>query len=180
MVVLQCNTAYPCPPEKVGLNVLAEMRERFGCRVGLSDHSGTIFPGLAAAALGATMVEVHVTFSRQSFGPDVPASLTAEELAELVRGVRLIETALANPIDKDAEARAMAPMRALFTKSVVARTSLGAGHVLTADDLVAKKPGTGIPWARVGDLLGRQLARDLEVDQLLDEDDLMPILEPTT
>lgn len=178
VVLLQCNTAYPCPPEKIGLNVLAEMRERFGCPVGLSDHSGTIFPGLAAVALGASVLEVHVTFSRSSFGPDVPASLTGDELAELVRGVRFLGTALAHPIDKDAEAEAMAPMRALFTKSVVARHDLPAGHVLTGDDLAAKKPGTGIPSARLPELVGRRLARPVAADELLSDDDLLPAEVP--
>lgn len=173
VTVLQCNTAYPCPPEKVGLNILGEMRARFDCPVGLSDHSGTIFPGLAAVALGARMLEVHVTFSRRAFGPDVAASITGDELAELVRGVRFLEKALTNPIEKDAEAARMEPMRALFTKSVVARRSLDAGHVLTADDLIAKKPGTGIPSARLHELVGLRLAHRVAIDQLLADEDLI-------
>ena len=82
--VLQCTSSYPCPPEKVGLNVLSLFRDRYGCPVGLSDHSGTIYPGLAAAALGAEVIEVHVTLSREMFGPDVPVSLTPAELKQLV------------------------------------------------------------------------------------------------
>ena len=70
VVVLQCTTAYPCQPEEVGLNMLQVYRERYGCAVGLSDHSGTIYPGLAAATLGADVLEVHVTLSREMFGPD--------------------------------------------------------------------------------------------------------------
>ena len=80
LAVLQCTTAYPCPPERIGLNMIPFFRERYKCFVGLSDHSGTIYPGIAAAAIGVDVVEVHVTMSRGMFGPDVPASVTMEEL----------------------------------------------------------------------------------------------------
>src|SRR5262245_22931627 len=86
--VFQCTTAYPCPPEKIGLNQLAVFRQRYGCWVGLSDHSGTIYPGLAGAALGMDLLEVHVTLSREMFGPDVIASVTTAELKQLMEGVR--------------------------------------------------------------------------------------------
>ncbi len=172
VTVLQCNSAYPCPPEKIGLNVLGEITRRLGCPAGLSDHSGTIYPGLAAVALGASMLEVHVTFSRSCFGPDVPASLTGDELADLVRGVRFLETALANPVDKDDEADAMGDMRRLFTKSIVAARDLRAGEQLAPGDLVAKKPGTGIPAARLAEVIGRRLGRDVAVDTLLAPEDL--------
>ena len=71
LTVLQCTSAYPCPPEKVGLNLIPFFRDRYGCDVGLSDHSGTIYPGLAAATLNIQVLEVHVTLSREMFGPDV-------------------------------------------------------------------------------------------------------------
>ena len=172
--VFQCTSAYPCPPERVGLNVIGEIRERYGCAAGLSDHSGTIFPGLAGAALGLDLLEVHVAFSRQAFGPDVPASVTAEELATLVAGVRFIEAMRAHPADKDAAARDAAPLHALFTKSVVARRDLPRGTVLEAGDLAAKKPGTGIPAARLPELVGARLLRDVRRDELLAEADFEP------
>jgi N-acetylneuraminate synthase len=174
VAVLQCTTAYPCPPEKVGLNLIPFFRDRYGCRVGLSDHSGTIYPGLAAATLGADVVEVHVTLSREMFGPDVSASLTTADLRRLVEGVRFIEAMRAAPIDKDAMAREVAPLRGLFTKSVVARLDLPAGAVLRASDLATKKPGTGIPAARMAELVGRSLRRPLAADALISEDDLEP------
>ncbi len=170
--VLQCTTAYPCPPEKIGLNMLPVLRERFDCPVGLSDHSGTIYPGLAAATLGADVVELHVTMSREMFGPDVVASVTMEELGRLVEGMRFIERMKAHPVDKDAVAGDMAPLREIFTRSVVVRTSLEAGTVLDAAHLVAKKPGSGIPEDRLPELVGRRLKRGVEADTLLAEDDL--------
>ncbi|HEY9480321.1 MAG TPA: N-acetylneuraminate synthase family protein [Gemmatimonadaceae bacterium] len=173
LAVLQCTSAYPCPPESVGLNMLGTFRERYGCAVGLSDHSGKIYPGLAATVLGAEVLEVHVTLSREAFGPDVVASVTTGELRQLVDGVRFIEKMLENPVDKDSAARELAPLRALFTKSVVARVDLPAGTTLRAEHLAAKKPGTGIPAERLPELVGARLARSVHADELLADSDVV-------
>src|SRR6185503_5299168 len=119
LTLLQCTSMYPTPPEKIGLNLIPFFRERYDCAVGLSDHSGTLYAGLAAAAICIDALEVHVTFSREMFGPDVPASITTAELRKLVDGVRFIEKIRANPIDKNIIGESLAPMRDLFTKSVV-------------------------------------------------------------
>jgi len=170
--VLQCTSAYPCPPEKVGLNLIPQYRERYGCWVGLSDHSATIYPGLAGVAQGMDILELHVALSRQMFGPDVVASVTAAELRQLVEGIRFIERMRANPVDKDASARDTAPLRRLFTRSVVAVGPLAAGTVLEARHLVLKKPGTGLPPSRVAEIIGRRLARAVVTDQLLAVEDV--------
>jgi N,N'-diacetyllegionaminate synthase len=172
LTVLQCTSAYPCPPEKTGLNMLQVFRERYSCHVGLSDHSGTIYAGLAASALGADALEVHVTFSRECFGPDVPASITTAELHQLVEGIRFIERMREHPVNKDAAARDMEPMRSLFTKSVVASTTLPAGTVLSRDHLGVRKPGSGIPADRLGELIGRRLRHGVTAGQFLRESDL--------
>jgi N-acetylneuraminate synthase len=172
LAVMQCTTAYPCPPERIGLNMLPYLQQRYQCFVGLSDHSGTIYPGIAATALGCDVLEVHVTMSRGMFGPDVPASVTIEELRQLVDGVRFVETMRAHPIDKEAVARDMAPLRAIFTKSLVARQPLTAGTVLTEAHLAAKKPGTGIPAERMPEMIGRVLRRPLLPDEQLRVEDV--------
>jgi N-acetylneuraminate synthase len=172
VAVLQCTTAYPCPPEKLGLNVISELRERYQCPVGLSDHSGTIYAGLAAATLGAKLIEVHVAFSRECFGPDVVASITTQELKQLVDGVRFIECALNNPVDKVLMAEDLSELKRVFGKSIVAARELKPGHILTMSDLAFKKPGTGIPAARFDEVIGRTIKRSLAIDTLLSEDDL--------
>lgn len=172
VAVLQCTSSYPTPPEKLGLNVIAELRARYGCPVGLSDHSGTIFAGLAAAALGADLLEVHVVFSRECFGPDTTSSITTGELAELVRGVRFVEKALAHPIDKNAMAGELDPMRQIFGKSIVAVRDLPAGHTLRRDDLGLKKPANGLPAARMNSVIERRLRRAVAGGTALTEDDL--------
>ncbi|MGE0479631.1 MAG: N-acetylneuraminate synthase family protein [Phycisphaerae bacterium] len=165
LAVFQCTSMYPTPPEHVGLNVLAALRERYRCPVGLSDHSGELVAGLAAAALGADLLEVHVTFSKQMFGPDVVASLTLDDLRRLVDGVRFLDRARGAPVDKDALAATLAPVRRAFMRSVVARVDLPAGTVLQPEHLVAKKPGTGVPAARLPELVGRRLTEPLRADE---------------
>jgi N-acetylneuraminate synthase len=172
LAVLQCTSAYPCPPERVGLNLIGVFRDRYRCAAGLSDHSGTIYPALAGAALGMDVLEVHVTLSREMFGPDVPASVTSGEMRQLVEGVRFIERMRANPVDKDSAAAAMSSMRGLFNKSLVFRADLAEGTVLREEHLAAKKPGTGISPSRLQEFLGRRLRRRRSADDQLQEEDL--------
>jgi N-acetylneuraminate synthase len=172
LTVLQCTSIYPCPAEQVGLNLIPLLHDRYGCPIGLSDHSGTVYPGLAAVTLGAEVLEVHVTLSREMFGPDVTASVTTGELRQLVEGVRFIEAMQAHPVEKDGLANTLAPVRNAFTKSVVARVDLPVGTVLKAGHLTAKKPGTGIPAARLEELVGAQLRLSVRADQVLTEADI--------
>lgn len=167
LAVMQCTTEYPCPPEKVGLNVMQTMRERYGVPTGLSDHSGNIFAGLAAVALGAEVLEVHVALSREMFGPDVKASVTTKELTQLVAGCRQVEKMVDTAVEKDAVANDMNGLRTMFTKSVVAGDNLPAGTVLSAEHLKLKKPGIGIPPSQLPRLLGQSLLRDVHKDELI-------------
>lgn len=174
LAVLQCATIYPSPPEAVGLNVIGELRQRYGCAAGLSDHSGTIFPGIAAATLGIEMLEIHVAFSREMFGPDVVASVTTDELATLVRGIRFVEQMRDNPVDKAVVGAQVEGLRSIFMKSIVARTDLPAGTLIDEQHIALKKPGTGLPADEIGAVLGRRLRRDLARDAQIRHEDLEP------
>jgi N,N'-diacetyllegionaminate synthase len=169
--VLQCSTAYPCPPEKIGLNMIPFFRERYDCAVGLSDHSGTIYPGLAAVTLGIEVLELHMAFSREMFGPDVPASVTTGELNQLVDGIRFIERMRNNPVDKNLFAEEVLSLRRLFTKSIVAGMDLPKDTVLEEKHLRIKKPGSGLPGERIKDLIGKKLLRDIKTDEQILEGD---------
>jgi len=167
LAVLQCTSAYPCPPERVGLNVLGVLRDRYKLPVGLSDHTGNSYAGLAAAALGAEVIEVHVTLSREMFGPDVPASLTTKELRQLVDGTRQIEQMIASPVDKDHAREDLSDLRSIFTKSIVASRPLSAGTAIAASDLKLKKPGTGMPAEEIRKLIGQTLKHDVKADEMI-------------
>lgn len=157
MCVMQCTTAYPCPPERVGLNVMQEMRERYGSFVGLSDHSGTPWPAIAATVQGANVVEAHVTFDRAMFGPDVPASLTIQEMTSMVSGIRFVEAMRANPVDKAATAATYDTLRVMFSQGLVAAHDLPAGSLIGPDSLSTRKPLRGIPASQYDAVLGRTL-----------------------
>jgi len=172
LAVMQCTSIYPCPPELVGINLIPTFRERYGCAVGLSDHSATIYPGLAAATLGIEVLEVHLTLSRQMFGPDVIASITPTEMRQLVDGIRFIERMRANPADKNELPESVTSLRGIFMKSVVARADLPAGTVLREEHLATKKPGSGIPAGELPSLVGRRLRRAVDRDTLLSPEDL--------
>ncbi len=172
LAVLQCTSMYPCPPDLVGLNLIPEFRTRYGCAAGLSDHSATIYPGLAAAANGMDVLEVHITLSPEMFGPDVPASVTQDEMRQLVQGVRFIEQMRANPLDKENLPESVTSLRGIFMKSVVAAEDLAEGTILEAHHLTSKKPGSGIPANDLPSLLGKRLGRAAARDDLLSYDDL--------
>jgi N,N'-diacetyllegionaminate synthase len=169
VTILQCTSAYPTPPERVGLNVLAELRERYGRPVGYSDHTLGASASLAAVALGAVVVEKHFTLSRHMYGPDAAMSLEPDELRAFVAGIREIEAMLASPVDKD-DTAPFHEMKQVFEKSVVSAADIPAGTRLEEPMLAAKKPGTGIPAARLADLVGRRTRTDIRADTVLTED----------
>jgi N-acetylneuraminate synthase len=170
--LLQCTTSYPTGPRDLGLNVIGELKARYGVPIGFSDHSGTIFAPIAAVAHGASMVEFHVVFDRGQFGPDSSSSLELREIGELVRGVRMVAEALAAPIDKST-LRVDPTLLRIFGKSLAVNADLPAGHALCLEDLESKKPGdAGISASDYRRVLGRKLARPLRRWDFLSDADL--------
>ncbi|PIF60600.1 N-acetylneuraminate synthase family protein [Flavobacterium sp. 11] len=170
--ILQCTTSYPTQPEQYGLNVIQELKERYGVSVGFSDHSAKIATCVAATALGASILEFHVVFDRQLFGPDSKSSLTISETRDLVLAVRDISAALSHPIDKNNNAN-FSELKQIFEKSLAVNKKLPKNHVITFDDLEAKKPkGFGVDALRFQELIGKVLNRDLNQWDFLNEGDL--------
>jgi N,N'-diacetyllegionaminate synthase len=167
VLVLQCTSNYPCPPEKVNLRAMPALGARFGIPYGLSDHTPDIFTSVAAAALGASAIEKHFTLSKDLYGPDHHASLVPEELARLVVGVREVEAALGTAAKvRDA---ALDPARATFEKSVVTRVAIPSGTVIEREMLTTKRPGSGIPAVRLDDVVGRRASADIPENELVQE-----------
>ena len=170
LMVLQCTSNYPCPPEKVNLRAMETLRERYGVPVGLSDHTPDVHTSVAAVALGAVAVEKHFTLSKRLYGPDHHASLTPDELARLVAGVRQVLPALGTgEKERDPE---LDPARATFEKSVVSIGEIAEGATIEATMLTTKRPGNGIPATRLDEVVGRRAARAIPANELLSEDDL--------
>jgi N,N'-diacetyllegionaminate synthase len=170
LVVLQCTSNYPCPPELVNLRAMVAMGEQLGVPYGLSDHTPGVWTSVAAVALGAVVVEKHFTLSKRLYGPDHHASLTPEELARLVEGVREVEAAMGSGLKE--RNPALDPVRATFEKSIVARIRIPQGAVLEREMLTTKRPGNGISALRIAEVVGRTVVHELEPDHQLEEADL--------
>jgi N-acetylneuraminate synthase len=171
LTVMQCSSAYPCPPEKVGLNVIREMADRYGTPVGFSDHTTGLAAPIAAAALGASVIEKHFTFSRLMYGSDAKHSMEPEDFRIMADALRAIWRMLEHPVNK-ADTAPYRDMKRIFEKSLVTAVPVHAGTLLTRDLLAFKKPGDGIPARRYRDVVGRRVRRDLLADHKLAEDDL--------
>ena len=163
---MQCTSEYPCPYEQVGLNVMLQMKERYKLPVGLSDHTLTNYAAYAAVVLGASVVEKHFTLSRHMYVSDARHSVEPQDFATLVRGIRAIETMLANTVDKDAAERFIV-MKEIFEKSVVSLVDIPPGATITREMVGVKKPGTGVPAARLDEVVGRRTTRFIRADSLL-------------
>ena len=169
--VMQCSSAYPCPPERVGLNVIGEMVARYGLPVGYSDHTLGLAAPIAAVALGAVVVEKHFTFSRQMYGSDAKHSMEPHEFKLMAVALREVVAMRANPVDKN-DASSYADMKRIFEKSVVTTRPIAAGEAVSLDMLAFKKPGDGIPARDYARLIGRCAKKNLSADHKITEDDL--------
>lgn len=174
LTVLQCSSAYPCTPEQVGLNVMTEMQRRYGTKVGLSDHTLDCAAAFAAAALGASVVEKHVTFSKLMYGSDARHSMEPADFKVFCEGLKAIWRMADHPVDKD-DVGAFKEMKHVFEKSLVAAKPLSKGHVVTRADLAAKKVGGGIPVAEFVSVVGRRLRQDVPRNFKLSADVLDPL-----
>lgn len=171
LVVMQCSSAYPCPPERVGLNVIAEMTARWQLPVGFSDHTLGPAAAIAAVAVGAVVVEKHFTFSRLMYGSDAANSMEPQEFKSMVAWLREAAAMRNNTIDKN-DLSPYREMKRIFEKSVVTSAPLAKGQTIERSSLAFKKPGDGIPAARWRELAGRRAVRDLPADHKLTFEDL--------
>jgi N-acetylneuraminate synthase/N,N'-diacetyllegionaminate synthase len=170
VALLHCVSAYPAPPEQMNLRAMDTLRERFGCPVGLSDHTIGDEIALAAIARGASLLEKHFTLDATLPGPDHRASLEPAALAALIRRLRAIESSLGDGVK--APTPAELNTRDVARKSVVTTRALPRGTVLQPEDLTVKRPGTGIAPAELPRIIGRTVARDLPADAPVTWDDL--------
>lgn len=169
LLVYQCTSAYPCPPEKLGLDNIDEIEKRYSVPAGFSDHSGKIYPAIAAVARGASSVEVHAAMSRYCFGPDVPVSLVPDELFQMVEGIRFIEKSRVNSYSKDGIADELENMRSMFGKSVYANCDIKKGAAFNENNLGLKKPGGGFGPDKYKELIGKIATKDISKDKLIEE-----------
>ncbi len=170
--ILQCTTSYPTNAKQYGLNVIKEFIERYKVPIGFSDHSASTEACIAATALGAELLEFHVVFHKEIFGPDAKSSLTIEETTSLVKAVRTINEAMNNPIDKSKNDQ-FSKLKHIFEKSLAINKDCAEGYVLTFSDLEAKKPkGFGIDAKDYEAVIGKALKHPLKKWDFLNLKDL--------
>ncbi len=165
VTLLHCTTEYPAPFEDVNLAVLGTLRTAFGLRVGFSDHTPGMAASVAAVALGAQVIEKHLTLDRTLPGPDHKASLEPADFAALVTAVRQVEQALGSRVKVPTASER--PNRAVARKSLVAALPIRAGEPFTAANLTLKRPGTGVSPLYFYDYLGRAAERDFTADEVI-------------
>jgi N-acetylneuraminate synthase len=165
--LMQCTSEYPSKPEHIGVKQIPILREKYGCPIGLSDHSGTIYSSLAAVTLGANMVEVHITMSKEMFGPDVSSSVTTQEFVNLVEGVRFIERMMKSEECKDQITNSMSKLRKIFNKGIMAKHDIRLGTKLSIQDMNFVKPALGIPANEYKDILGKKAVIDIRAKQFI-------------
>ncbi len=163
--VLHCTSLYPTPMEDVHLQSLTTLAARYGVPVGFSDHSPGILVAPAAVALGAQVIEKHLTLDRTAKGSDHACSLEPDELRELIGNIRTVEAALGHA-SKPVPAT-VAPVRARLGRSLVALVAIPAGTRIEIEMLTLKCPGDGLRWTERGALVGQRAIRDIDADTLL-------------
>lgn len=166
ITALHCTTNYPALMKEVNLRAMLTLKEHCGCSVGYSDHTQGIEVSIAAAAMGAEVIEKHFTLDRNMNGPDHKASLEPGELRAMVEAIRNVEAALGDGIKKPSVSE-----KANITvvrKSIIAARDIQAGEALTEENLTTKRPGTGINPMRWNEVIGTQAVRDFKVDELIE------------
>lgn len=165
ITILHCNTEYPTPFQDVNLKAMLEIGEKFGVKIGYSDHTKGIEVPIAAVALGATVIEKHFTLDKNMEGPDHKASLEPDELKAMVCAIRNIEQALGSghKTISDSERKNIEIAR----KSIVAACPIKKGEILTEENLTVKRPGTGISPMRWNEVLGTVASRDYSEEEMI-------------
>ena len=166
ITVLHCNTEYPTPMQDVNLRAMCSIRDAFGVAVGYSDHTLGIEVPIAAVALGATVIEKHLTLDRNLAGPDHKASLEPDEFAAMVRAIRNIEQAMGDGIKRPSPSEAK--NKPIARKSLVAARSIKAGERFTPENLTSKRPGTGVSPMRWDEVMGRTATRNYGADEMIE------------
>lgn len=166
ITVLHCNTEYPTPMADVNLRAMRTIAGAFGVAVGYSDHTLGIEVAIAAVAMGACVIEKHLTLDRTLPGPDHKASLEPQEFAAMVLAIRNIEQALGDGVKRPtaSEARNVSVAR----KSLVAAQPIRAGEVFSPANLTVKRPGSGVSPRRWDEVIGRRAPRDFAADELIE------------
>ena len=171
LTIMQCSSIYPCPAEKTGLNILDEIKKKFPTNIGFSDHTPGIAASIAAASMGANVIEKHLTFSKHMYGSDASNALEPKEFQYLTNSLRFIWKAIDNPVNKD-DLKTYKSMKKIFEKSIVTSKNLKKGDIINNNNISLKKPGTGLNYNYISQKIGKKTKRNLPKDTLISLKDI--------
>lgn len=166
ITLLHCTSEYPAPMQNVNIKAMLTLKNTFRCSVGYSDHTQGIEIPIAAAALGATVIEKHFTLDKNMEGPDHKASLEPEELKQMVRAIRNIEKALGDGKKEPSESERKNIQ--VVRKSIVAKCDITAGELFSEDNITTKRPGTGINPMNWTEVIGKKAKKNFKADELIE------------
>jgi sialic acid synthase SpsE len=168
LTLLHCTTAYPTPPDEVHLRSMLTLKERFGLPVGLSDHTEGYTAAIAAVAMGATVIEKHMTLDRAMPGPDHAASLEPRQMKEMIAAIRETERMMGSPV-KELRKIETDTIK-LVRRSLFATRDLAAGETIAEEMLVPMRPQSGIPASALDAVVGRRLNQGCRAGDVLQWD----------
>ncbi len=166
--LLECTTKYPTLPNNINIKNIAIMKKRYNCFTGLSDHSGEIYPAISAFSLGAHLVEVHVCFNKEMFGPDIKSSLNFSQLKELVTARDWIYSMMKFK-NKNVNSK---ELKKIFGRSVALKKNKLKGEKIYLKDIILKKPGTGFKENEIKNIIGKKLKKNYKFNRILSKKDI--------
>lgn len=169
----QCTSNYPVKLKKVGINLIDEFKERYHCPIGLSDHSGTIYPSIFAMSLNSNLIEVHVKVSKNDNGPDSSSSIQIKDLKTICDINKAIYIMRNNPVNKSNIGTDLKKMRKIFGKSVALRHDLDKGNKILKENILMKKPAYGFSYKEINKLVGKRVKRFVSRKKILREGDIL-------
>ena len=166
---MQCTSKYPTVPRDWGLENIQIMKNKYRTKIGFSDHSGEIFAPLAAVTLGAEIIETHLVFHKECFGPDTSSSLSLDDMKKLAKGIRLIKESMSSTYNKDIYSEEIIGMKNLFEKKLVARKIIKKDETFSSDNITAKKGcKNGINAKYSFQIIGKKAKRDYSINEPID------------
>ena len=171
--VLQCTSSYPTNPKNIGLNIINEIKSKYKVPSGLSDHSGNTSTLLAATAIGADLLEFHVTFDKNSFGPDSKSSIEIHKVEKLIKDINFIKECINTPVNKE-KTKINKKLKKIFSKSLAINKKMNKNDTIKVEDLESKKPGgEGIDAKNYKEIIGKKINKDLLKNSFINKKDLV-------
>ena len=171
IILLQCTSKYPCPPEYSGLNMMRTMSDKFNLSIGFSDHTSGNAISIAAVVLGAKIIEKHFTLSKKMYGSDAQFAAEPQEFKQLVDSIRDVDIALNSNLSKEMVTSDLESMKITFEKSIVSKRELNIGDIIRFEDLSFKKPGVGIPAKDYKNMVGKRVVKKIEFNKRIELND---------